>query len=124
MIFLVEDHPILGGEPPNTLHKQGASFWREMRLSSCDKAYIFVVDGQIVGFTRYNQVGNYLHYEGTWVHSKYRGMGYAKQMWNLSIETSKPSTISVATTSDDGWYLVKSLEKQWNNIKFKISDQR
>lgn len=126
MIFLVrDDHPILNSDPPNVLHKHGISFWRELHLSSCDKASVFIVDGQVMGFVRYNRLSDdHLHYEGAWVHSKYRGMGYGKQLWNLSIETEKPSIISVTAMSDDGWYLIKSLEKQWADIEFRVSDQR
>lgn len=125
MFTLVETHPITGNEPPNFLHKQGILFWRGVHLSSCAKAAVFIVDGIVMGFTRYSRLSDeHLHYEGTWVHSKYRGMGYGKRLWNLSIEHEKPSIISVAAMSDEGWYLIKSVQKQWLDIKFIIRDQR
>jgi len=125
MFFLVHDHPITNDNPPDILHKHGISFWRELHLSSCDKAAVFILDGIVMGFVRYNRLSDdHLHYEGIWMHSKYRGLGYGKQLWNLSIEHEKPSKISVAALTDDGWYLIKSLEKQWPNIQFQIRDQR
>lgn len=126
MILLSDsNHPITSGSPPDFLHKQGILFWHEMKLTSCEKASVLIVDGIIMGFARYNKLPkNVLHFNGTWIHPKYRGLGYGKRLWNTILESDRFQNVNVSVATDDGFNLVKSLEKQWKNLKFCIIDKR
>ena len=81
-------------------------------------------DNEFVGLFKFWKSNNGISARGTYVRGPYRGNGVGRTLWKNMINNIKPYVIDVYIVSNEGFYLVSSLAKEYPDIVWKVNDKR
>lgn len=111
-------------EPDSRLPPLAQRFWKAASLGSCEPpngGVVATVQGQVVGFCRFNTSRKHFWMAGTWVAAPYRRSGLASQMWGKVLsKLAKGTTVYAIVATRAGYAFCRNLQKQYPQLDFDL----
>lgn len=117
----IERGPMFFSEHPS--EKIG---WRKQGYATSDVVIEILNGSRVVAGLAYNYTGGrygvVMDSHGTYVSRRRRGQGLASILWKTAIEEDKVKRVDVQVISDLGMTLINSLEKQFPEIHWHVTE--